>query len=155
MTELWYFDNLITDSAQGNLTTLAANLTRLTATPWDFTGYERGLAFSGGAKYVFADGSSIRPYVGGGPGVLNLRRTIVETDLGDITDEVLTVFGASDAFIDATQETTFRPMVEFLAGVGIAAGRTYVDVGYRFNKVFKTPEPFSFSQFKVGVGMSF
>ena len=47
------------------------------------------------------------------------------------------MFGASDAFIDATQETTFRPMAEFLAGVGIAAGRTYVDVGYRFNKVFE------------------
>jgi hypothetical protein len=150
-----YFDNLITDSAQDDLTELAADLTRLTATPWHFTGYERGLGFSGGAKYVFNPASSVRPYVGGGPGVLNLRRTIVETDLGDITNQVITVFGAPDGYIDPYKETTFRPMAEFLAGVGISAGRTYVDVGYRLNKVFKTPESFSFSQFRVGVGMRF
>ena len=155
-TTFTYFDDLITDTAQDDLTGLAAALTRMTATTWGLTGYERGLGFSGGAKYVLSDpASSVRPYVGGGPGVLNLRRTIVETELGDITNEVITVFGAPDGYIDAYKETTFRPMAEFLAGVGIAAGRTYVDIGYRFNKVFKTPESFSFSQFKVGVGMRF
>ena len=30
-----YFDNLITDSAQGYLTDLSSTLTRLTATPWN------------------------------------------------------------------------------------------------------------------------
>jgi hypothetical protein len=150
-----YFDDLISDDAQGDLDNLAAMLTRLTATSWAFTGHDRGLAFSGGAKYVFANGSSIRPYVGGGPGVLNLRRTIIETDLGDISDEVLSVFGAQGGLIDAAKESTFKPTVEFLAGVGIAAGRTYVDVGYRFRNVFKSEEPFRFSQFNVGVGMRF
>ena len=151
-----YFDDLITDRAQSDLTDLAAALTRMTATTWGLTGHERGLGFSGGAKYVLSDPASpVRPYVGGGLGVLNLRRTVVETDLGDITNQVITVFGAPDGYIDAHKETTFRPMAEFVVGVGIAAGRTYVDVGYQFNDVFKTPEPFSFSQFQVGIGMRF
>jgi hypothetical protein len=42
-----------------------------------------------------------------------------------------------------------------MAGAGFAAGRTYIDVGYRFNRVYKTAESLSFSAFKVGVGMRF
>ena len=151
-----YFDNLISDSSQKGLDDLATALTRMTATPWQFTGHDRGLAFSGGAKYLFANGSNVRPYLGAAPGVLNLRRTIVETHLGEISDEVLSVFGATGGVIDAAQESTYKPTVEFLAGVGIAAGRrTYVDVGYRYRRVFKTDEPFRFSQLNVGVGMRF
>jgi opacity protein-like surface antigen len=150
-----YFDDLITDSAQAYLTNLSATLTALTATPWNLTGNDRGLAFSGGAKYVMLNGSSIRPYVGAGPGLINIRRTIYETDLGEISNEVLAVFGAPDGQVNPEKEGSFKPMVEFLAGVGLSAGRTYVDVGYRFNKIYKTTEPFSFSQFKVGVGMRF
>ena len=65
------------------------------------------------------------------------------------------VFGAPDGGINPQKEGSFKPMVEFVAGAGIAAGRTFVDVGYRFNKIYKTAEPLSFSQFKVGVGMRF
>jgi hypothetical protein len=150
-----YFDNLITDSAQSYLSDLSATLTRLTATSWNLTGYDRGLAFSGGAKYVMLSGSAVRPYVGAGPGLINIRRTIYETDLGEISNEVLAVFGAPDGGINPEKEGSFKPMVEFLAGAGFAAGRTYVDIGYRFNKIYRTAEPLSFSQFKVGVGMRF
>ena len=150
-----YFDNLITDSAQSYLANLSATLTRLTASSWNLTGNDRGLAFSGGAKYLMLPGSAIRPYVGAGPGLINIRRTIYETDLGEISNEVLAVFGAPDGGINPEKEGSFKPMVEFAAGAGIAAGRTFVDVGYRFNKIYKTTEPLSFSQFKVGVGMRF
>ena len=150
-----YFDNLITDSAQSYLANLSATLTRLTASSWNLTGNDRGLAFSGGAKYLMLPGSAIRPYVGAGPGLINIRRTIYETDLGEISNEVLAVFGAPDGGINPEKEGSFKPMVEFVAGAGIAAGRTFVDVGYRFNKIYKTTEPLSFSQFKVGVGMRF
>ena len=150
-----YFDNLITDSAQSYLANLSATLTRLTATSWNLTGNDRGLSFSGGAKYLMLPGSAIRPYVGAGPGLINIRRTIYETDLGEISNEVLAVFGAPDGGINPEKEGSFKPMVEFAAGAGIAAGRTFVDVGYRFNKIYKTAEPLSFSQFKVGVGMRF
>jgi hypothetical protein len=150
-----YFDNLITDSAQSYLANLSATLTRLTASSWNLTGNDRGLSFSGGAKYLMLPGSAIRPYVGAGPGLINIRRTIYETDLGEISNEVLAVFGAPDGGINPEKEGSFKPMVEFAAGAGIAAGRTFVDVGYRFNKIYKTAEPLSFSQFKVGVGMRF
>jgi len=150
-----YFDNLLNEAAENDLANLSAVLTRLTATPWVLSGNDRGLSFSGGAKYVMASGSPVRPYVGAGPGVINIRRTIYESARGEISDEVLAVFGAPDGAIDADKEGTFRPFAEVLAGVGVAAGRTYVDVGYRYRKVFKTSEPLTFSQFTVGVGMRF
>jgi hypothetical protein len=149
-----YFDDLFNNQAASDLSDLGTFLTDLHGRPWAFQGRDRGLAFSGGAKYLLSRGPTFRPYVGGGPGVLNLRRTITESSLGDVSDPVLVVFGAPDGFINATEESTFRPTAEFITGVGIAAGRTYVDVGYRFRKVFHV-ESFTFSQFTVGVGMRF
>jgi hypothetical protein len=149
-----YFDNLFNDQASSDLVGLASYLTRITGDPWQFSGRDRGLSFSGGAKYLLSQGPTFRPYVGGGPGVLNLQRTITERTLGDVSDPVLVVFGAPDGFIEASEESTFRAMAEFVAGVGMAHGRTYVDVGYRYRKVFHV-ESFSFSQFTVGVGMRF
>ena len=149
-----YFDNLLNDQAASDLADLGDLLTDLHDAPWVFHGRDRGLAFSGGAKYLLSQGGTFRPYVGGGPGVLNLQRTITEQTIGDVSDPVLVVFGAPDGFIEASEKSTFRAMAEFIAGVGIASGRTYVDVGYRYRKVFHV-ESFSFSQFTVGVGMRF
>jgi opacity protein-like surface antigen len=149
-----YFDNLFNDQAASDLSDLANVLTDIHGAPWEFHGRDRGLAFSGGARYLLSRGPSFRPYIGGGPGVLNIQRTITERTLGNVSDPVLIVFGAPDGFVNAEEESTFRPMAEFIAGVGIASGRTYVDVGYRFRKVFNV-ESFTFSQFTVGVGMRF
>jgi hypothetical protein len=149
-----YFDDLFNDQAASDLVDLGDYLTALHGVPWEFHGRDRGLAFSGGGRYLLSRGPRFRPYVGGGPGVLNLRRTITEHDLGNVSDPVLTVFGAPDGFIDASEQSTFRPFAEFIAGVGIASGRTYVDVGYRLRKVFRV-DSFTFSQFTVGVGMRF
>jgi hypothetical protein len=149
-----YFDDLLNDQAASDLNDLANFLAALQGVPWEFHGRDRGLAFSGGGRYLLSRGPSFRPYVGGGPGVINIRRTITERDLGNVSDSVLTVFGAPDGFIDPSEESTFRPFAEFIAGVGIASGRTYVDVGYRLRKVFRV-ESFTFSQFTVGVGMRF
>jgi hypothetical protein len=68
---------------------------------------------------------------------------------------VFAVFGTTGGVIDAADSSTYKPTAEILAGVGIAAGRTYVDIGYRYRRVYKTEEPFRFSQFNVGVGMRF
>jgi len=150
-----YFDNLFNDRAAANLTELGTALSSLRGESWEFQGRDRGLAFSGGGKYLLSQGPSVRPYVGGGPGVLNIKRTITERSLGDVSDPLIAVFGAPDGVIDASKVSTFKPMAEFLAGVGFSAGRAYVDAGYRFRKVFRSAEPFSFSQFNVGVGMRF
>jgi opacity protein-like surface antigen len=151
-----YFDDLLIDAARDDLALLGSQLTAATGVPWSFTGRDRGLSFSGGAKYVLAESSNTRPYIGGGPGVLNIQRSITERDLGEVSDAVISVFGAPDGVIDPTRMSTFKPMVEFIAGVGFSSGRrTYVDVGYRFRKVFRSRERFDFSQFTVGVGMRF
>ena len=150
-----YLENLLNDAARNDLSELEVVLEQLSGYSWAFSARDRGLAFSGGAKYLLSQGSSVRPYVGGGPGVLNLQRSITERDLGDVSDAVIGVFGAPDGAIEVATESTFKPMAEFVAGVGIAAGRTYVDIGYRFRKVFRSRENSSFSQFGVGVGMRF
>jgi opacity protein-like surface antigen len=149
-----YFDDVFNDQAASNLNNLSNYLTIATGRPWVLQGHDRGLAFSGGARYLLLRGPAFRPYIGGGPGILNIFRKITEPSLGDITDSVLETFGAPDGFIDTDRNSTFRPMAEVVAGVGIAAGRTYVDVGYRYREVFHV-ESFSFSQFTVGVGMRF
>ena len=87
--------------------------------------------------------------------MLNIRRSISERTLGDVTDAVVLAFGAPDGMIDPAKVSTFKPMAEVLAGVGITTGRTYVDIGYRFRKVFRSTESFNFSQLSVGVGMRF
>ena len=149
-----YFDDLFNNQAVSDLNELSSYLTSVTGDVWSLQGRDRGLAFSGGARYLLSRGPTFRPYVGGGPGVLNLQRTITERTLGDVSDPVLVVFGAPDGFINPREESSFLATAEFIAGVGIASGRTYVDVGYRFRKVFHV-ESFTFSQFTVGVGMRF
>jgi len=149
-----YFDDLFNNQAASDLNELSGYLTSVTGDVWALQGRDRGLAFSGGARYLLSRGPSFRPYIGGGPGVLNLQRTITERTLGDVSDPVLVVFGAPDGFINPREESSFLATAEFIAGVGIASGRTYVDVGYRFRKVFHV-ESFTFSQFTVGVGMRF
>ena len=150
-----YFDNLFNDHAAADLTTLANYLNAITGRSYEFSGRDRGLAFSGGAKYLISRGPTFRPYVGAAPGVLNIERTITDRFLGDISDPVIGLYGAPDGIIDPSKISSFKPMAEFIAGVGIAAGRTYVDVGYRYRKVFKTTESFNFSQFTGGIGMRF
>ena len=150
-----YFDDLFNDRAVSDLANLANVLSIVKGGSWEFSGHDRGLAFSGGGKYLLSRGPRVRPYVGGGPGVMNIKRTITERSLGDVSDPVLLVYGAPDGVIDASKKSTFKPMAEFVAGVGFATGRTYVDVGYRFRKVFRSSEPFSFAQFNAGVGMKF
>jgi hypothetical protein len=152
---LTYFDDLMSDATRDDLAQLGTLLTNLNRTSWEFEGRDRGIGFSGGAKYLLVNGGSFRPYVGAAPGVLGIRRRITERDLGDVSNPVLAVFGAPDGFVDASKITTLKPMVEYRFGVGLVSGRTYVDVGYRYRQVFRSRESFSFGQFNAGIGMRF
>jgi hypothetical protein len=150
-----YFDNLFSNRAAADLVSLTNYLGVATGNAFQFTGRDRGLSFSGGAKYLISNGPTFRPYVGGGPGVLNIQRTITEASLGDVSNPVIGLYGAPDGLINPSKVSSFKPFGEFIFGSGIAAGRTYVDVSYRYRKVLRTGETFSFNQFNVGVGMRF
>lgn len=153
---LMYVDNLFSDRAAADLVSLTNYLGAVTGNAYQFTGRDRGLAFSGGAKYLISQGPTFRPYVGGGPGLLSVQRTITEASLGDVSDPLIGLYGAPDGLINPSKVSSFKPYGEFILGSGIAAGRTYVDVSYRYRRVLRTgDDTFSFSQFNVGVGMRF
>jgi opacity protein-like surface antigen len=151
-----YYDNLLSDASRNQLTAVAQELTIATGTPWEFSGRDQGRSFSFGAKLVKATGG-MRPYVGAGIGVLNVRRTIVERFRGNLTDSFVAEFGSADGVLDVTQTNTNKPLGEVGAGVGFVVGRRgYVDFGYRYRKPFHTPGPSSnISNVNVAAGVKF
>jgi hypothetical protein len=106
-----------------------------------------------GAKYLIGE-SAVRPYVGGGAGIINLKRTVSDPQVGDVTSAVLTEFGIGESALTSKGQT--RPLMEATVGVAIAAGRaTYVDVGYRFRRAFRLSETLDFGQFAAAIGVRF
>jgi hypothetical protein len=148
-----YYDDLMTDVMRSNLTLAGDVLTRVTGNTRTFTGRDRGLAFTGGAKYMFGSGG-FRPYVGAGLGALHLKRTINEASLGDVTTSFASESGLNDGVIAAGATTGMKALAEGIVGVYAAGRRTSFDVSYRYRKAFHAAE-LSFAQFGVGVGVSF
>lgn len=151
---LSYFENLMRESVRDDLTALGSALSIVTGDPWQFGGRDRGVAFAAGARYLVGS-QRIRPYLGAGAGVINLKRTVTEAHIGDVTAAVFNDFnvGISDLSLASTSIT--RPLAEVAAGVGIDAGSTYVDVGYRYRRAFRLTDRLEFSQLSVGVGYRF
>jgi hypothetical protein len=147
-----YFENLMSQDVRDDLTVLSTALTTVTGAPWHLRGRDRGTAVVIGAKYL-VPGDRLRPYIGAGGGVLNLRRTITEARLGNIVEPVLAEFAIGDVAL--TSRNAVRPLVEATTGIGIYAGRTYVDVGYRYRRAYRLSETFDFSQLVVGIGVNF
>ena len=151
-----YYDNIMSDAATNQLALVGSTLTALTGTPWTFAGRDKGRSFTFGAKVLMPVTSSVHPYVGGGFGALNVRRTISEQSRGNITQAYLASFGSPDAVIDPTNTDTTHPMGEVAAGVGAVIKRAYVDVGYRYRKAFHTgTQSFDISQVGASVGVKF
>jgi opacity protein-like surface antigen len=151
-----YYDNLMSQAARDQLARTGAALTAITGTPWVFEGRDRGRSFTVGGKVLVPTGTQIRPYVGGGVGAINLRRTIREQSRGNMTKTYLEQFGSADGVVDPTQGNTTRPMAEVALGVGAAISRAYVDVGYRYRKAFhNVNQSFDVSQVGVAVGLKF
>lgn len=150
-----YFDNLMSDVMRSNIESAAAALAASTGSAWTLQGRDQGLAFTVGAKVLVGSGAPVRPYVGAGVGALNLRRKITEPSLGDVTESFVEVFGLSDGNIGSTRTSTTMPLAEAIAGVNFVAGRTYIDVSYRYRHAFHAVEPLSFSQVAVGAGVRF
>ena len=102
---LSYFENLMNDTLRDDLTTLGASLAILTGKPWALDARDRGVSLVGGGKYLFGNGN-IRPYVGGGAGIISLRRTVIEARLGDIRNAVFNDFEVGDGDLSLVVMTT-------------------------------------------------
>jgi len=151
-----YYDNIMSDAAANQLTVVGNTLTALTGSPWVFDGRDKARSFTFGAKVLMPVTSSVYPYVGGGFGALNVRRTINEQSRGNITQAYLASFGSPDAVIDPTNTDTTHPMGEVAAGVGAVIKRAYVDFGYRYRKAFHSGTPsLDISQVGASVGVKF
>ena len=151
-----YYDNIMSDAAANQLTVVGNTLTALTGSPWVFDGRDKARSFTFGAKVLMPVTSSVYPYVGGGFGALNVRRTISEQSRGNITQAYLASFGSPDAVIDPTNTDTTHPMGEVAAGVGAVIKRAYVDFGYRYRRAFHTgTQSFDISQVGASVGVKF
>ena len=112
------------------------------------------ITFTGGAKYLIGQGT-VRPYVGGGAGIVDLKRTITEARIGDVTAAVFNDFAVGQPDLSLESEGVTRPLIEATLGAGIFAGRTYVDLGYRYRRAFRLDPTLDFSQFTIGVGYKF
>ena len=149
-----YFENLMRDTLRDDLDFTATRLATLTGESWSLSGRDRGVALVVGGKYVFGSGT-YRPYVGGGGGVINLKRTVFETRIGDVTRAVYNDFELGDAELSASADGVNKPLVEFGFGLGIGSGRTHVDIGYRYRNVPRTASSLNFSQVSAGIGYRF
>jgi opacity protein-like surface antigen len=149
-----YFDNLVNDATLDELRSVGTMLTSLTGSSWNFDARDRGIAFVAGGKFLVPTGTGIRPYVGGGAGAIKVTRTITERVRGDLTSAVIGE-GLTDPTFSTADSSATKPMVEGIVGVGIAAGPTHVDVGYRYRKAFHFATPLDFGQFSVGIGYRF
>ena len=151
---LSYFENLMDQTLRDDFTTLGANLSTLTGDPWSLDARDRGVSLVAGGKYLFGNGN-IRPYVGGGGGIISLRRSVIEARLGDVRTAVFNDFEVGEADLSLALTSVTQPLMEGAFGVGIARGNAFFDIGYRYRRVFRLASELDFSQIGVGVGYKF
>lgn len=148
-----YFENVMRQELNDDLEILSLGLTQVSGIPWNLQGRERAVTAVAGGRYLVATQGAIRPYVGGGGGVINLKRTIVDARVGNLTSAVLTDFGIGDFALVSSSVT--RPLLEGAFGVGFYNGPVYVDVGYRYKRAFHLSAPLDLSQVVAGIGYKF
>jgi hypothetical protein len=152
---LSYFENLITQNLRDDLAELSAALTATSGVLWNLHGSDRGVTLVAGGRYLPVTSGLIRPYVGGGAGIINLDRSIADPRVGDVTVAVLNEFGVGTLAL-ADDDGITRPLIEGMAGVSFYSGPVYVDVGYRYKRAFRiNTDQLGFSQGIVGVGYRF
>lgn len=148
---LSYIENVMPQPLRDDLVVTASALTDLTGVLWEFQGRDRAVIVTAGGKYFFGR-EDVQPYVGGGAGIINIRRTVVERNLGDLTAAVFNDFDSGSPDLSLATAGLTRPLIEAAGGVGITKGNTYVDIGYRYRRAFRLVETLGFGQFSVGVG---
>lgn len=147
---LRYVDNLMGDAMRTNLETASQDL------GLDFSGRDRALTFTVGAKFFLPNDSRFRPYFGAGLGLLNLKRRIQERTLGDVSDAFYGLTGLNDGVVDAGRTASTTAMGEVMLGFsGALSNRTYLDVAYRYGSSFHSTDRVDFGQATFGIGVAF
>ena len=148
-----YYDDLMSSQMKDTLTLAGTQITSATRVTRTFSGRDRGLAFTAGAKFGPTSGG-VQPFAGGAVGGLNLRRTITEASLGDVTASFASQTGLGDGVVTAGQTTATKALVMGIVGVRLVKKQSYVDVTYRYGKAFHGTT-IDFSQVTVGLGVAF
>jgi hypothetical protein len=147
---LVWIENMMSQRMRDNLVTASAMLGE------EFTGRDRGISFTLGAKYLLPVSRTIRPYFGGGFGFLNIRRDISTPSRGSIARTFPELTGLNDGVIEPTTLSANKPLGELTVGVaGPFSERAYFDVRYRYGRVFQTFQNIDFSQVAAGIGVAF
>src|SRR4029453_10142642 len=94
-----------------------------------------------------------RPYVGGGLGIINLKRRITQSTFGDVSEFFYALTGLNDGAINAGDPSINKPLGEILVGVNGVSGKAFVDISYRYRRGVK-PVTVEFSQVTFAVGMA-
>lgn len=151
-----YYDNLMSDAARAQLDDVSAQLSFATGSQWNFKGRDRGRSITAGAKYLVPTATPIRPFVGAGIGVINLRRTISEQSRGNLTAAYVSQFGGGDGVVDISQTNTNKPLGEVTVGVAMVVGRAHVQFDYRFRKPFHSGDSgFDIATAGIAAGIAF
>jgi len=147
---LSYMDNMIPTTTRDAIDAAAVRYGALLGSTATFTSRDRGVSVTGGGKYIANSRGAVQPYIGGGAGVVSIKRTITDNRLGDVTQAVLTDFGAGTISLAGPDSAT-QPIGEIVGGVGFVSSHTIVDVGYKYRRVFGLDQ-YDFSQLTAGIG---
>lgn len=114
------------------------------------------LTAEGGVRVVSPRGSTLRGY---GEALVGAARISTSVDLGS-GGRLGIVEGIANEVLDVFDHT--EPTLSFGGGLLVQGGSVFVDVGYRYTRIFGEPLGLAFgsnglnvSQVRVGVGMSF
>jgi hypothetical protein len=147
---LTYFENLMSPAMRNNLVT--AGGTQGTT----FSGRDRGLAFTMGAKYLLPTSARWRPYFGAGFGLINLKRTITDGLGNDVTLIFPQATGLNDGVVAPNEDASTKPLGDLIVGLnGTFNRRGFFDVKYRYGRVFQSSQNVDFSQISGGLGVTF
>jgi hypothetical protein len=78
--------DIMSQAAKDEIALVGDALEAITLQPWSLEGRDRARSFTVGGKFLVPTGSPVRPYIGGGLGVLNIHRFIRGSIPGNITD---------------------------------------------------------------------
>jgi opacity protein-like surface antigen len=141
--------NSLPKSVNQELGTVSSDLSAATGLPFSFTAKAPTWLGMGGVRISVPTNSRMRPYMLGGMGFGKSRVKLMESDLGDVTNELV-----SSGFFTTSDLNVTKAAFEFGGGVQFPVHSFYLDAGYRFSKLMDAQD-FNISRAYVGLGARF